>query len=175
MAGYGYKGKKTAPGPSKFRPAKKTIKKAVNYERSLGQTSVAPPPGVQRKHSDTLASLPLSEKMKQFESGAAEQRRSMWLKRAEEKKGPAKKPKAPKGKAPTPPAKPHAKKPAARPADEAYRQSVRASPIGVANLRSNYQPGVRSPKTAPRKAAPRPPAKPAPKADSGPPRKAVPE
>jgi serine/threonine protein kinase len=48
-----------------------------------------------------------------------------------------------------------------------YRQSVRASPKGVKNLRSQYQTGVGSPKPAPRKAAPKPPPK---KTVGGPPK-----
>ena len=186
VAGYPTKAKhKAAPTPyksktpSKFRP----VKKSVNYERQMGQVPMggpynAPPPGG-RKHSDTLASMPMSEKMKAFEShSAADARRSMWLKKAEEKKGH--KPKAPKGKAPTPPAKRTPATPKRIPVNAAgsdYRQSVRASPAGVANLRSQFQPGTRSPKAAPRKAAPKPPAakrvakKPT---SAAPPKKAVP-
>ncbi len=45
-----------------------TIKKTVNYERQMGVVAV-PPTGQtvvqqQRKHSDTLASMPMQDKMK---------------------------------------------------------------------------------------------------------------
>jgi hypothetical protein len=78
--------------PTKYRPVKKTVKKAVNYDRAFGQQQVAPPPqgyggaSAGRRHSDTLASMPMQEKMKAFEShGAANSRRDFWIKRAEEK------------------------------------------------------------------------------------------
>jgi hypothetical protein len=114
-----------------------TMKKTVNYERQMGVVT-APPTGQtvahqQRKHSDTLASMPMQDKMKvaksafflfcfvlccfvllcfgcspdcqAFESaGAADSRRNFWIKRAEEKKAVAAKPKAPVGQAPRPPA-----------------------------------------------------------------------
>lgn len=55
-------------------------------------------PGVafNRKHADTLALMPMQEKMKAFESASDDSRRNFWLQRAEEKKALAAKPKAPK-------------------------------------------------------------------------------
>ncbi len=58
-------------------------------------------PGVafNRKHADTLAMMPMQEKMKAFESASDDSRRNFWLQRAEEKKALAAKPKAPKVRA----------------------------------------------------------------------------
>ncbi len=42
----------------------KAASKAVNYERSLGVAYVPGPPAGGRPHSDTLASMPMQDKMK---------------------------------------------------------------------------------------------------------------